>query len=61
MILSTWNFEYAFQLQSTKAICFRRKTKWFRNVRHPMRLLMIFAIQESIFQWPVQFRLIKTS
>ena len=42
MILSTWNFEYALQLQSTITIC-------FRFVRHPMRLLMLFAIPKSIF------------
>ena len=37
MILSTWTFEYALQLQSTRTIC-------FRNVRHSMRLLMISSI-----------------
>ena len=42
MILSTWNFEYALQLQSTKTIC-------FRYVRHIMRLLMLFEVQKYIF------------
>ena len=42
MILeSTWNFEYALQLQSTKTIC-------FHYARHPMRLFLLFAIPESI-------------
>ena len=43
MILSTLNFEYAFQLQSTTAI-------FFRYVRHNllMRLLMLFVISKSI-------------
>ena len=42
MILSTWNFEYALQLQSKKMVC-------FRYVRHPMRLLVLFAIPKFIF------------
>ena len=42
MVLSTWTFEYALQLQSMKTIC-------FRYVRHQMRLLMPFAIPKSIF------------
>ena len=42
LILSTWNFEYALQLQSTKSIC-------FRYVWHPLRLLMLFVIPKSIF------------
>ena len=40
MILSTGNFEYALQCKVRKC---------FRYVRHPMRLLMLFAIPKSIF------------
>ena len=42
MILSTWNFEYALQLQSTKMNC-------FRYVRHPIHLLMLFDMLKPIF------------
>ena len=42
MILSIWNIEYALQLQSIQTLCFR----YVR--RHPMRLLMFFAISKSI-------------
>ena len=42
MTLSKWNFEYALQLQSTNTGC-------FSYVRHPVRLLVLFAIPESIF------------
>ena len=42
MVLSTWTFEYALQLQSMKTI-------GFCYVRHQMPLLMPFAIRKSIF------------
>ena len=42
MLLSTWNSEYALQWQCKKTIC-------FCYVRHPMHLLVLFAIQKSIF------------
>ena len=51
MILSTWNFEYALQLQSIKTICVPYR-------RHPIRLLMLFVIPKSIFQ-PGPLKLIK--
>ena len=42
MVLSTWNYEYALQWQSTKTIC-------IRYVGHTMHLLVLFAIPKSIF------------
>ena len=53
MILSTWTFEYALQLQSTKMICFRYQ-------RHPMRFLMFSAIPKIHFHQSGPFKLIKT-
>ena len=52
MILSTWNFEYALQLQSTKTIC-------FRYVSHPMRLLMLLLFKNP-FSLVRPFKFIKT-
>ena len=42
MVLSTCNSENALQWQCTKTIC-------FCYVRHPMHLLVLFAIPKSIF------------
>ena len=42
MVLSTWNSVYALQWQCMKTIC-------FCYVRHPMHLLVLFAIPKSIF------------
>ena len=53
MVLSTWNSEYALQWQCTKTIR-------FCYVRHPMHLLVLFAIPKSIFHPSGPFRLIKT-
>ena len=42
MVMSTWNYEYALQWQSTKIIC-------IHYARHPMHLLVLVAIPKSIF------------
>ena len=50
MILSTWNFEYALQLQITNIVCFHyvSSSDCSTYVRRPVRLLMPFAIPKSI-------------
>ena len=53
MILATWNFKYALQLQSTKTIL-------FCYVRHQMRFIDAFCYSKIHFHLSRPFELIKT-